>query len=107
VRIASVSALSLTRGAIIALNRPRVRVSQLSYAFTLSAPAQVRVALLRWTRVRRHKRWVAIARPVVLAAAPGRVAGHLSGTRAIKPGRYELTVTPSGGRPDSLVFQVG
>jgi hypothetical protein len=107
VRLARVSALALTRGAIIALNRLRPRVSALSYAFALSAPAQVRITLSRWTRVRRHRRWVTIARPIVLAAAPGRVSGRLSGTRTITSGRYQLTVTPRGGTPDSLGFQVG
>jgi Subtilase family len=108
VRSATVSALALTRGAIIALNGVRPRVSRLSYAFTLSgAPAQLRITLSRWRRVRRHRRWVAIMRPIVLLAAPGRVSGRLSGTRTLTRGRYELTVTPTGGRPDSLVFLVG
>lgn len=107
VRLASVSALALTRSAIIALNDPRPRVSRLSYAFTLSARAQVKITLSRWTRVRLRRRWVLVARPIAFAAAPGRVFDRLSGTRTITPGRYELTVTPRGGKPDSLAFQVG
>jgi hypothetical protein len=107
VLVARVWALALTRSAIIALDELRPRVLRLGYAFSLNAPAQVRITLSHWTRVRRHRRWVMIARPVVISAAPGRVSGRLRGTHAITPGRYELTVTPGGGRPDSLVFQVG
>jgi hypothetical protein len=107
IRIASVSALQLTRSAIIALHHVRPRVSRLSFAFTLSAPAQVQATLWRWTRVRRRWRWRMIARKVVLAGAPGRRSAHFPGARTVAPGRYELTVTPRGGTPDSLVFRVG
>jgi hypothetical protein len=110
VRIAGVSALRLTHSALLALKRPRPRVSRLGYVFRISASARVRITLSRWTRVRWRGRWRwrwrVIARPVTLSAGPGRVTGRLSGARAITPGRYELTVTPHGGKPDSLIFKV-
>jgi hypothetical protein len=106
-RIAAVSALGLARSAIIALNRLRPRVSRLGFAFTISAVAQVKVTLSRWTRVRRRGRWRTAARPLVLWTPRGRVAGRLIALHALTPGRYKLTVTPLVGVADSLVFSIG
>ncbi len=107
VRLASVSALALTRSALVALNSVRPRISRLRFAFTLSAPARVTVTLARWTRSHRRGRWRIAARPFGFAAAAGRTRAHLRGRVGLAEGRYRLTVTPALGVPASIVFQIG
>ena len=48
----TLSSLTLTRSAIVALNRVRPRVSLVSFAFTLNVAARVRVTLVRRMRIR-------------------------------------------------------
>jgi hypothetical protein len=107
VRLASVSALALTRSALNALNGVRPRIPRVSFAFTLTAPARLTATLARWTRWHRRGRWRIAARPFTFAAAPGRTSAHLRGRGALLDGRYRLTVTPALGVPAAVSFQIG
>ncbi len=104
---ATVSALSLTRGAILALNRHRPKMSKVGFAFTLSAPARVRVSIAKRIRVHGRSRWKIISKPVTMLIGSGRQSRHLSGRGPLSPGRYQLTLTPEHGASRSIVFQIG
>lgn len=106
VRVARVFSLQLTRSAIIALNRAHPSVSRVAFSFRLSAPARVTISFSNWARVHRHVRWKLLLRTAHLASAPGVISAHLIGKAKLRAGRYELTVTPAGGVPLSLVFQI-
>jgi subtilase family serine protease len=101
------SGLALTPNALVALNRTRPKVSLVAFAFTLNAPARVRVALAKQVRARGHTRWQTLPDSLTFAAARGRGSRHLSGHNALAPGRYRLTLTPLHGTARSLVFQLG
>jgi hypothetical protein len=99
--------LALTARASAALSRGLPALSRVAFAFTLSAPARVRVTLYRQVRVRGHPRWVRVARALTLTAAGGRHQAHLRGHRALAPGHYRLTATPAHGAARTLAFAVG
>jgi hypothetical protein len=101
------SGLSLTRTAIAALSHPRPQVPQLAFAFTLSAPARVRVTVAKQVHVRGRTRWQTLPDTLTITAAKGRDGGRLSGRGALAPGRYRLTLTPARGAPRALTFQIG
>jgi len=101
------SALALTRRAIIALNRVRPRVSQVGFAYTLSAATRIRVTLAKRVRIRGRTRWKLISRPLATFAVGGRESRQLSGRGALTPGRYQLTLTPARGAAQSIFFQIG
>jgi hypothetical protein len=101
-----VSKLALTRAAAIALRRVRPRVSEVSFAFTLSSSARVKVTLAKQVLVGRRKRWQTLPDSVTVAATKGRNGGHLKAHGALAQGRYELTLTPVGGHKRSLVFRI-
>lgn len=100
------SHLTLTARAIAVIARRVPTLSQVAFAFTLTAPTHVRAVLSRRTLLHGHMRWVATTRTLTLAAAGGRNHAHLRGTHSLAPGRYRLTLTPAHGTRRSLVFVV-
>jgi hypothetical protein len=102
-----ISALALTRRALIALARARPRASRVGFTFLLSSPAQVSVSFARWTRARRSARWRRAAPAMALSAAQGRTSAHLSGHGGLSPGLYRITITPAAGAPASISFHIG
>ena len=105
--IPAVSSLTLTRTAIIALNRSRPKVSQLGFAFTISTIAQVRVTLARRIRVKRRGLWHMLPDSTTIVAITGPNRHTLSGHSVLAAGDYELTLTPDHGSARSLTFQIG
>jgi hypothetical protein len=101
------SGLSLTHRAIVALNRSRPKVSKVRFAFTLNAPARIRVTISKRVRVHGHVRWKSVSKPFTIAAGSGRQTRGLNGRGALAPGRYELTLTPASGAAKSITFQIG
>jgi Subtilase family len=100
--------LGLTASAAKALVRAHRRppASKIAFAFTLNIATSLRVTLAR--RVRSHGvlRWVTLGRAATLAAVAGRNSKRLSGAAPLSPGRYRLTVLPSGGPARAIAFQV-
>jgi hypothetical protein len=101
------SALSLTRSAIAALNHRRPKVSKVGFAFTLNAVTRVRVTIAKRVRVHGHFKWKTISAPLTFTAARGAQTHRLSGRTALPPGRYRLTLSPERGTARSLLFQIG
>ncbi len=99
--------LALTFGAIAALNRGRPRISQLAFTFTLSAPARVLVTLTRRVRVHGRGRWAVQRGSFAIAAAQGDDRSHLRSSRALRAGRYRLTLLPARGAPQSISIVIG
>jgi subtilase family serine protease len=102
-----VSALSLTRSAMAALNHKRPKVSKVGFAFTLNAAARVRVTIAKRVRVHGHLTWKTISAPLTITAAKGAQTRRLIGRTALPPGRYRLTLAPERGTARSLLFQIG
>jgi hypothetical protein len=102
-----VSALALTRSALIALNRAHPKVSRVGFSFVLNVPTRVTASLARWARVHRHRRWKRAALALVFTAAAGRQSVHFAGRGGLPPGEYRLTVSPPQGSPAAIVFQIG
>ncbi len=105
--VPTVSALSLTRPAIVALNRKRPKVSKVAFSFTISAPARVRVTIAKRVRVHGRLQWKTISAPFEILAAGGRQSRRLSGRGALAAGRYRLTLTPARGASRSIIFRIG
>jgi hypothetical protein len=105
--VPTLSALALTRSAIVALNRVRPRVLQVSFAFTLNVGARVRVTLARRVRVHGRTLWRTVSPALLISAPAGRASRHLAGRAPLGHGRYQLTLTASGGNAASIVFQIG
>jgi len=101
------SDVALTLSALIALNRSHPRISQVDFAFDVSAPARVRVSLAERVRAHRHARWQTLPGALMLSANAGRNSHRLSGHRTLAAGDYRLTLTPSDGAARSLDFQIG
>jgi hypothetical protein len=101
------SALSLTRSAIVALNNRRPKASRVRFAFTISAAARVRVTLAKLVRSHGHARWQVLPSSLTIAATRGRNDNHLGGHNSLAPGRYRLMLTPVHGAARSLTFQIG
>jgi hypothetical protein len=102
-----ISGLSLTFGAVAALNRNHPPLSKIVFSFNLSATATVRVTLSRWGRVHGHGRWIGLRGANTLAAHRGANHARLRGRGALGSGRYRLTLTPAGGPPSSIVITIG
>jgi len=103
----ALSALSLTRNAIVALNRVRPRVSLVGFAFTISAPARVHVTLSKRVRLRGRPRWQVLPDSLTLTAVGGANRHRLAGHDTLTPGRYKLTLRPAHGAARSIVFLLG
>jgi hypothetical protein len=104
--VPTLSALSLTRTAVAALNHHRPKVSQVRFTFTISATAHVRVTLARRVRVHGHWRWQPLPNSLTIAAARGRNGHALGGRNTLAPGRYELTLTPVHGVARTVTFNI-
>ncbi len=101
------SRLVLTARASAVFARGLPTVSQVAFAFTLSAPARVRVTLTRLVRVGGRPRWASAPGGLTLTAAHGRDRAHLRGRGTLPAGRYRLTLTPAHGAARSLAFRLG
>ncbi len=101
------TAFALTPTALLALNRPRSKISSIAFTFTLSAAARVRAALAKLVRARGHERWVSLPGTLTFSAVEGRNRRHLANSMALYPGRYRLTLALTGGAARTLTFQVG
>ncbi len=99
--------LSLTLGAVIALNRTHPSISKVAFSFSLSAPVTVRVSLARWVRVRGHWRWSTLRGTNSIAARAGVNHSHLRGRGSLPSGRYRLTLTPAHGIAGSIALSIG
>jgi hypothetical protein len=98
-------ALTARASAVIAGGLPTL--SQVAVAFSLSAPARVRVVLSREVRLHGRLRWVLVKHAsLTLAAARGRDRLHLDGRETLPTGRYRLTLTPVHGGARSLMFRL-
>jgi len=105
--VPTLSALTLTRSAIAALNRPRPKVSRVGFAFTLNVATRLRVTLARRVRARGRTLWKVISPPLTTLASAGRESRHLNSRGVLASGRYQLTLTPVHGNAASIVFQIG
>jgi hypothetical protein len=101
------SGLTLTAAANAAVSRGGPTVSQVAFAFTLSAPAKIRAVLYVLAVVHGHRRWVLEPGSLTATAAQGHNRLHLRGGHALAPGRYRLTLTPAHGSARSLTFTIG
>jgi hypothetical protein len=104
---ASVSRLALTAKAISALAHPRPRFSSIAFSFLLSRNVPVKVMFFKRIRVHRKGRWQAMGSAFTVDALAGRNAAHLRGHGLLKHGLYEVTLLPSGGKPNSIKFSLG
>jgi hypothetical protein len=103
-----VSGLTLTLGAVVALNRSNPKPSAIGFTFSLSAPARVRITLARKQRVRGHIRWVSVVGARIIAASAGHNRASLTGRhRRLTQGSYRLTLAPAGGVGQSLMIVIG
>jgi hypothetical protein len=91
---------------VIALDR-RPSTGKVSFAFTCNLIAPLRVTLARRVRKHRRTRWVTIGHPTSITALPGRNVARLPGARRLGSGLYRLTLTPSSGKPRSILFHLG
>jgi hypothetical protein len=84
-------------------------ISQVAFAFTLGAPARVRVRVMlsRLVRVDGRLRWDTAPGGFTLAATRGHDRAHLRGRGTLPAGRYRLTLTPAHGAARSLAFRLG
>ena len=105
--IPALSSLTLTRSAIIALNRRRPKVSQLSFAFNITAIARVRVTLSKRVRVKKRGLWRPLPDSMTITALTGPNHHALRGHSVLAAGNYELTLAPVNGTARSLTFQTG
>jgi hypothetical protein len=101
------SNLALTFNAIAALSRGRPRFSQMAFTFTLSTPATVRITLARQVRVHRRARWAMQRGSFTIAAVQGGNQARLRSRRALRAGRYLLTLTPAQGAAQSIAIVIG
>jgi hypothetical protein len=107
----ALSRLSLTPATAAALRQGhRPFTSAIRFSFTLSAPAKVRVMLVKQTSAAgggragraRNKHWAPLQHTLTLNARGGRVQRGLTGHSRLSPGRYRLTVKPQAGSSRSI-----
>ena len=103
----ALSALSLTRDALIALAGERPAVSAVAFAFTLSERAHVRCVLAKRVVSHGKARWQVLADSITLAAVAGRDHDHLTARGRLASGLYLLTATPIDGVARSINLRVG
>lgn len=99
---AVVSRLELTAQATAALALRQPSASTVGFSFMLSAPARVRVTLVKRTGGPGHEKWLKLPDSLTLNAPGGHVSHSLTGHNKLSPGHYRLTVTPLGGKPRSV-----
>jgi hypothetical protein len=103
----TVTRLSLTLGAVIALNRNRPALSTIAFTFALSAAARVRITLARRIRVHGRWHWSTLPGANAIAARAGANHARLSGRGALPSGLYRLTLTPAHGIARSIAITIG
>lgn len=103
----TILALRLTHAASAALRRRHARLSRLTFAFKLSAPARVRVSLAKRVRVHGRIRWLTLHGAFTILAPSGPQTRRPSGRATLAAGRYRLTLAPAGGVAGSLTFSAG
>jgi hypothetical protein len=96
------SDLRLTANATTALRRHRPLALAIGFSFTLSAPAEIHVTLVKQTSEHGHAGWVALPDSLSLNAKQGHVSHGLTGHNRLSPGRYRLTLKPAGGRSRAI-----
>jgi hypothetical protein len=96
------SHLRLTAQATVALAHHRPLASVIDFSCTLSAPAEVRVTLVKQATSHNRTRWVALPDSLSFSAKQGRASRALTGHNRLSPGRYRLTVKPAGGRSRAI-----
>jgi hypothetical protein len=96
------SHLELTTKATIALAHRLPPASAIGFSFTLSAPAKVQVTIVRQASTGGRNHWSALADSLTMSVTKGRATRSLKGHNRLSPGRYRLTVKPSGGRSRSI-----
>ena len=104
--VVRVSSLKLVRSSAEALAHRAVRVSQVRFAFTLSAAARVRVVLARASDDAGEVRWHALRDTVTLGAARGRNRARLRASGVLSPGEYRLTLLAARGNGRSILIRV-
>jgi hypothetical protein len=96
------SRLTLTARAMAALKHGHPSASAVGFSFTLSAPAKVRVTLVKQASVHGYKQWASLPDSLTVTVGKGRASHNLTGRNKLSPGRYRLTVKPAMGRPRSI-----
>jgi hypothetical protein len=102
----AISHLELTARATAALARRLPTASAIAFSFTLSANSDVHVTIVRQTSSGGHKQWATLPDSLRLSLTQGHVARSLKGRNHLSPGRYRLTVKPTGGRSRSIYLSV-
>jgi uncharacterized protein involved in type VI secretion and phage assembly len=102
----AVSHLQLTARASAALARRLPAASAVAFSFTLSAAAEVRVTIVRQTSTGGRKRWDTLPDSLTLSLTRGHVTRSLKGRNHLSPGRYRLTVKPTGSQSRSIYLSV-
>ncbi len=101
-----ITSLSLTRTAVQALIASRPRIARMGFSFTITAPARVRVILLRQARRGGRLRWSPAAAAFALTARTGVNSSHLLGRGHLGRGPYRITLVPSSGAARSVSFVI-
>ncbi len=102
----AVSNLELTARATAALAHRLPTASAIAFSFTLSARADVHITIVRQTSAGGHKHWASLPDSLTLSLTQGHVARSLRGRNHLSPGRYRLTVKPTGGHSRSIYLSV-
>jgi len=102
----SLSGLSLTHNALVALRRVRPAASLLGFAFAITSAARVHVTLAKLVQVRGRVRWQLLQDTLTVAATRGRNSRRLHAHNTLAAGRYRLTLAPARGSARSLTFRV-
>jgi len=102
-----VTGLGLTARVRAAIARNQLALSQVAFAFDLSASARVRVTLSRLLTAHGSRHWVAATGALTLTGARGHDQAHLSGDTTLARDAYRLTLTPIHGGARSIVFAIG
>jgi hypothetical protein len=102
--VAVVSRLTLTARATSSLRRRTPKASTVEFSFVLSAPARVKVTLVRQTRKANHE-WAMLPDSLTISVAKGPVNRRLLAHNRLSPGRYRLTVRPLNGVARSIYLK--
>jgi hypothetical protein len=100
------SGLTLIHRAIAADARALARLSTVTFTFSMSIPSTVRASLSRRIGRHGHTSWHNIPGQPSFNSHSGLNKDHLPAHGRLTPGIYRLTLTPAGGAPRSILFQV-
>lgn len=99
------TSLALTRASLQALRRRRPRISNVSFAFTLTTAAKTTAVLQTRLRAAGHAGWHTVSQ-ITLTGRRGANVAHL-GAHATLPACYaRLTLTPAHGSKRTIAFRV-